>query len=304
MGAVVAATSHTPISAILIIFEITQRIEIIPPLMAACVVSTLVASVLQADSIYTQSLRRRGIDLQDRAAANPLKALFVSDVMDRTPEVVSDAAGFETLVDLIVRSPHTEFFVANAKGQLVGSISLAELRRVLFEREYLRSVVVAGDLVVSNRPAVAPDDDLDLALQLLDRENVDEIAVVDPGQPGRLAGSVHKRDVIHAVNQELLRRDLAGGLASRVGAVERVHEVVLGDDFVVRDVSAPHSAAGRTLGELDLRARTGAMVLLIRRPSAGRGAEVRVPTPADRIEDGDVLIAAGSRQALARLETL
>jgi CIC family chloride channel protein len=304
MGAVVAATSHTPISAILIIFEITQRIEIIPPLMAACVVSTLIASVVQPESIYTLKLKRRGIDLEDRTAANPLKALFVSDVMDRSPEVVSAAAGFEALVDLIVRSPHTEFFVASAKGELLGSISLAELRRVLFEREYLRSVVVAGDLVVGNRPSVTPDDDLDLAMQLLDRENVDEIAVVDADRPRRLVGSVHKRDVIHAFNQELLRRDLAGGFASRVGAVERVHEVVLGDDFVVRDVAAPHSAAGRSLGELDLRARTGAMVLLIRRPSAGRGGEVRVPTPDDRIEDGDVLIAAGSREALARLEAL
>jgi Trk K+ transport system NAD-binding subunit len=175
---------------------------------------------------------------------------------------------------------------------------------VLFECEYLRSVVVAGDLVVSNRPSVTPDDDLDLAMQLLDRENVDELAVVDANRPRRLLGSVHKRDVIHAWNQELLRRDLLGGLASRVGVVERVHEVELGGDFVVRDVAAPHSAAGRTLGELDLRARTGAMVLLIRRPSAGRGAEVRVPSPADRIEDGDVLIAAGSREALARLEAL
>ena len=60
MGAVVAATSQTPISAILIIFEITQRIEIIPPLMAACVLSTLVASLVQRESIYTMKLKRAG----------------------------------------------------------------------------------------------------------------------------------------------------------------------------------------------------------------------------------------------------
>jgi CIC family chloride channel protein len=304
MGALVAATSHTPISAILIIFEITQRIEIIPPLMTACVLSTLVASLLERESIYTLKLKRQGIDLAERQEANPLKALFVSDVVDRSPEVVPDSAGFEALVDLIVRSSHTEFFVVNAKRELLGSISLAELRRILLEREYLRSVVVAGDLVVTGRPRVTGDDDLDLAMQLLDRANVDELAVIDPAEPRRLQGSVHKRDVIHAWNQEVMRRDLAGGIASSVASVERVHEVELGDDFVVRDVPAPHSLAGRTLGALDLRARTGAMVLLIRRPSAGRGGVVRVPAPGDRIEDGDVLIAAGSREALERLERL
>jgi CIC family chloride channel protein len=304
MGAVVAATSHTPISAILIIFEITQRIEIIPPLMAACVLSTLVASLLERESIYTLKLKRQGIDLGERQDTNPLKALYVSDVIDRSPEVVSDSAGFEALVDLIVRSSHTEFFVVNAKRELLGSISLAELRRILLEREYLRSVVVAGDLVVSGRPSVTGDDDLDLAMQLLDRANVDELAVIDPADPRRLQGSVHKRDVIHAWNQEVMRRDLAGGIATSVASIDRIHEVELGGDFVVRDVHAPHSLAGRTLGALDLRARTGAMVLLIRRPSAGRGGVVRVPAPGDRIEDGDVLIAAGSREALERLERL
>ena len=303
MGAVVAATSQTPISAILIIFEITQRIEIIPPLMAACVLSTLVASLVQRESIYTMKLKRQRHRPRSASRCEPAEgARTCSDVIDRTPEVVPESAGFEALVDLIVRSPHTEFFVVNAKRELLGSISLAELRRILLEREYLRSVVVAGDLVFSGRPSVTTDDDLDLAMQLLGRANVDEIAVIDALEPRRLLGSVHKRDVIHAWNQEVMRRDLAGGIAGSMASVERVHEVELGDDFVVRDVAAPHGLAGRTLGALDLRARTGAMVLLIRRPSAGRGAVVRVPTPTDRIEDGDILIAAGTREALERLE--
>jgi CIC family chloride channel protein len=304
MGAVVAATSHTPISAILILFEITQRIEIIPPLMTACVLATVVASRLQPESIYTLGLKRRGVDLAAAQETNPLKVLFVSDVMDRSPDVVQESAGFEALIDLIVRSDHTEFFVLNARGQLLGTIYLAELRRVLLERDHLSRVVVAGDLVDADRPTVAPDDTLDFVMQVFDRENVDEIAVVDAADPRRLLGSVRKRDVIHAWNQEVMRRDLAGGIASSMEAAERVHEVELGGGFVVRDVAAPHSAAGRSLGELDLRARTGALVILIRRPSSGRGREIRVPDSEDRIEDGDVLVAAGSREALARLESL
>ena len=304
MGAVVAATSHSPISAILILFEITQRIEIMPPLMTACVLASVVASRLQRESIYTLGLLRRGVDLAARQETNPLKVLFVSDVMDRAPDVVQESAGFGALIDLIVRSDHTEFFVVNARSELLGTIYLAELRRVLMERDHLSRVVVAGDLVEADRPTVTPDDSLDFVMQMFDRENVDEIAVVDAAEPRRLLGSVRKRDVIHAWNQEVMRRDLAGGIATSLDAVGRVHEVELAHDFVLRDVPAPHAAAGRSLGELDLRARTGALVLLIRRPSAGRGAEVRVPEPGDRIEDGDVLIAAGSREALARLERL
>jgi CIC family chloride channel protein len=67
MGAVVAAATHAPITAIIIIFELTQTINIIPPLMAACVVSTLVTTFLQRDSIYLPGFRQ----LPGRGPAGP-----------------------------------------------------------------------------------------------------------------------------------------------------------------------------------------------------------------------------------------
>lgn len=305
MGAVVAATSHAPISAILILFELTQRIDIIPPLMIACVLSTVTAGLLQRESIYTLRLKRRGIELPEREDPNPLKSLYVSDVIDRSPEVVTESAPFEVLVDLLVSSDHTEFFVVNARGELLGAISLSELRRAILDREPLASIVVAGDLVEAGLATATEEDDLDVVAQMFSSRGVQELAVVDVADARRLVGSVRERDVMHAYREEVLRRDLAGSLSSSVAVVRRVHEVELGDDLVLRDVAAPHSFTGKTLGELDLRARTGALILLVRRPAAGRsGSDLRVPLPGDRLEDGDVLVAAGTRDALGRLEAL
>jgi CIC family chloride channel protein len=305
MGAVVAATSHAPISAILILFELTQRIDIIPPLMIACVLSTVTAGLLQRESIYTLRLKRRGIELPEREDPNPLKSLYVSDVIDRAPEVVTESAPFEVLVDLLVSSDHTEFFVVNARGELLGAISLSALRRAILDREPLASIVVAGDLVEAGLATATEEDDLDVVAQMFSSRGVQELAVVDVADARRLVGSVRERDVMHSYREEVLRRDLAGSLSSSVAVVRRVHEVELGDDLVLRDVAAPHSFTGKTLGELDLRARTGALILLVRRPAAGRsGSDLRVPLPGDRLEDGDVLVAAGTRDALARLEAL
>lgn len=304
MGAVVAATSHAPISAILILFELTQRVEIIPPLMAACVLSTLTAGLLQRESIYTLKFKRRGIELPEREDPNPLKSLYVSDVIDRSPEVVPESAPFERLIDLLVTSDHKAFFVVNARGDLLGAISLAELRRVLLDREALASVAVAGDFVEAGQPTVSEEDDLDLVSHVFSSRQVDEIAVVDARDSKRLVGCVRERDVMHAYREELLRRDLSGGLSTSMAVVRRTNEVELGGDLVLREVPAPHAFAGRTLGELDLRARTGALVLLVRRPAGGRAGDVRVPLPTDRLEDGDILVAAGTREALERLEAL
>ncbi|MGI9432574.1 MAG: chloride channel protein [Myxococcota bacterium] len=305
MGAVVAATTHAPIAAILIIFEMTQSITILPPLMAACVVSTLVASFLQHESIYTMKLVRRGVDIRPQEEASVLKSMHVGEIVDREPEVVPASAHFATLIDLVVESDHTEFFVVSDGGRYLGPIYLAELRRLLHEQEHLRSLVVAGDLVVPGRPTVREDDDLDVVMQLFSHhQEVEEIGVI-AGDDGReLVGSVHKRDVIAAYNQETLRRDLAGGISSTVAVVGKVHEVQLGGDYVVRDVHAPAAFVGRTLSELDLRARTGVQVLLLKHPDDSHGETIRVPGASDRIQAGDIMIVAGSREGLERLEAL
>ena len=63
MAAVFAGAAQAPISAILILFEMTGDYKIMLPLMIACVISTLVVKWISSDSIYTMKLSRRGIDI-------------------------------------------------------------------------------------------------------------------------------------------------------------------------------------------------------------------------------------------------
>ncbi len=303
MGALVAATTHAPITAIIMIFEMTQTLTIIPPLMAACVVSTLVATFLRRDSIYTLKLRRRGVDLLAEQDPNVLKNLFVTDVIDREPAVVGASAPFAEVLDLVVSSPHTEFFVVDEGERLLGVISLSDLRRLILEQDTLRHVVVAADLLETGRPTVTETDDLDLAMQLFAQAGVGELAVVSSLDQGKLVGVVREKDVIEAYNREVLQRDLAGGVSSRVSLVGRGHRVDLGGGFVLVQLQAPAGFLGRSLRELDVRARTGVQVLLLRARSGGERT-IRVPTPDDRVQEGDVLVVAGAEDAVERLESL
>jgi CIC family chloride channel protein len=299
MGAVVAATTHAPITAIILIFEMTESIQIIPPLMAACVVSTLAARVLYPDSIYTQKLRRRGVDLEREQDPNVLKSLYVRDVIDREPEVIAAASRFDEVMDLIVQSDHSAFFVTNADGELLGAIHLQQFRRLLGEQEELRALVVAADMT---EPVVAigEDETLDSAVQLLGETSAEEIAVVDPDRPRRLVGSLHEPDVIAAYNHEFLRRDLVAGISNRMSIAGGGRRVDLGGDYVLTEHIAPASFEGRTLKELDIRKRAGLQVLLIRTVSG----TVRVPGPDDRIAPGDRLVVAGSREVVDRVSWL
>jgi CIC family chloride channel protein len=297
MGAVLSATSHAPITAIIMIFELTQSITIIPPLMTSCVIATLVASTLRRDSIYTRALVERGVDLLAEKDPNVLRSLRVRDLVDRDVERVPADASFQEVLDLVVRSPHSDFFVVDAAGALRGAISVAHLRRLFFEEEALRHVVVAADLLEADRPTVRESDDLDGALQLLSATGVAELAVVAEDDPTRLIGTLHERDVLEAYHRAMLERDLSGGLSTRVGLADRGGAMELGGGFVLTEVEAPRAFAGRSLREIDLRARHGVQVLLLR-----SGAAVRVPTADDRVELGDVLVVAGPADAVKRLE--
>src|SRR4029078_12673095 len=63
MGSVLSATVHSPLLALIMMFEISLNYSFLPPLMLACAVATLVARRLHPDSVYTEPLRRKGVAL-------------------------------------------------------------------------------------------------------------------------------------------------------------------------------------------------------------------------------------------------
>ncbi len=305
MGAVVAAATHAPITAIIMIFELTQSINIIPPLMAACVVSTLVTTYLQRDSIYTMKLRRRGIDLFEEQNANVLKSLYVHDIIDREPEMLTASANLETVIDRALTSEHTEYFVKNPRDELIGAIYLRQLTRMLVEQEFLGSLVIASDLLEPELLTVTENEDLDLVMQLFSHGTAEEIAVVDAKNPKKLIGSVHKHDVIHAYNQEILRRDLAGTVSSNVMVASKGQQVQLGGGYVLQEIQPPMRFFGKTLRELNIAAETGVHVILHRRRDVDDGGPaLRVPTANDCINEGDRLVVAGTRHEVESLDIL
>ncbi len=81
MGAVFAGAARAPITAVLILFEMTGDYRIILPLMTAVVASTLLSQRLSRETIYTMKIRRRGIDLQRKPVSDLLGTVTVAEVM-------------------------------------------------------------------------------------------------------------------------------------------------------------------------------------------------------------------------------
>jgi len=108
--------------------------------------------------------------------------------------------------------------------------------------------------------------------------------------------------VIDASNQEQMRRDLAGGVASSVKALGPGRTVELGGDYVLKEILALPYMWGRNLRELAIRERTGVQVLLVRGRGEGGDRTLHVANAADRFEEGQTIVVAGTRAGVRELE--
>lgn len=174
MGAVFAGSARAPITAVVIMFELTGDYSIILPLMAAIVLATGMSQLLSADTIYTLKLRRRGVDIDapDSAfAAVPL----VSAVEALGTTVPADLPLLE-VADRLAAAGHAQLPVVDADGAYLGVVTAQAVADRLADDK--RGEEHASD-ALERLPSVAFTDPLEDALSKLDTEDALALPVID-----------------------------------------------------------------------------------------------------------------------------
>ena len=192
MGAFLAGTTHAPIMAIIILFELTLDYQIIPPLMLACVVSHYVSLGFGEKSIYAESLKRKGASDFDRQLAS----LTVSDLMKKDPGTVSEDAGFQEIAQYFATHRFNYLYVVDGSHRFRGAISMHDIKNYLNDSD-LAGVVIARDIMRDGFPTVAPFDSLAEALGKFSRHDGERLPVTDSN--AQLFGTVSKTDVLLAL---------------------------------------------------------------------------------------------------------
>lgn len=197
MGAVVSATTHAPLSAIVILFELTDDYKIILPLMLASVVSTVVAHRLCPDSIYTLKLSRRGETVAEDPATSVLAEARVRDAMsDVQPDAIREGASFASIVEGLKASPTPDLpVVRDGDGAFLGVVRFRSLKVVLDSRD-LHPLLVAKDVCEENPDCLLPDEPLDEAFRTFQESVEQYIPVVSDGEDGRFLGFLSRADII------------------------------------------------------------------------------------------------------------
>lgn len=203
MGAVFAGTARAPLTAILILFEMTRDYSLILPLMFSCVLSNVMSNALYRESIFTEGLRRKGFKIRKGREVDIMESMLVKDAMVTHVQTVSEDKNVGTLIALMQASRHAGFPVLDSKGKLSGIVTLSDLRSKVKYGEVDKKI---GDIATRSVEVAYPDETLEAILKRLGSKQIGRIPVVDREDRTKLLGLITRSDVVNSYNKKVIEK--------------------------------------------------------------------------------------------------
>jgi CIC family chloride channel protein len=207
MAAVFAAAARAPITAFIILIEMTGwgEYQLILPLLMAVVVSTVVSRRLNRETIYTTKVLRMGIDLNRREVADIMKGIPVSEVMTHDFPTVLPEMSVEELSHKLTETGHHGFPVVDKEGCLCGVVTMTDVRAAMERGSSARLTV--NDIATKNAIVAYPDQSLHDALVQFGGRDVGRIPVVDRNDQTKLLGVLRRHDILKAYTKEIAEEE-------------------------------------------------------------------------------------------------
>jgi len=305
MSAMVAGTTHAPITAFLVIFEMTGDYKLILPLMLCSILASFMASIIMKDSIYTMKLTRRGVDLSRGMEVSIMQVTKVKEVVNQHLTILKDSTDFNGLLQEVIHANESFFYVVDEQGRYQGSFNVHDVMEVLSEKS-LNGLLVAKDLVsLSGAAALELESNLVQCMRKFSQYETEELPVIDNRASNRLIGKIGRRDIINFYNREILRQGSLGlkFFQRHLPETARTQSCVyLPEEYEINVVPATAVMQNRTLKDLDIRNNYGVTVVAINRYSSRGIREVVIPTPEESLTPSDMLVLLGRKEDLKQLK--
>ncbi|MFN2160440.1 MAG: chloride channel protein [Candidatus Promineifilaceae bacterium] len=207
MAAVFASATHAPITAVIILFELTGDYQLILPLMLTVVVATLLSQkLLHGESIYTIKLTRRGIRLERGRDRDILQGVTVDEVMSHHVDPIFADRTIKELADMLVKTHHHGLMVLGADGKLEGVVTISDLDKARREKLPEDTPVSAIATTWPRLKVAYPDETMGDALARMGARGLGRLPVVSRDDPYQLLGVVRRSAITQAYDLALTRR--------------------------------------------------------------------------------------------------
>lgn len=305
MGAVLGGINSIPITAILMIFEMTREYSLILPLMLAVIVSSTVTQIVFKGPIHLKRLERQGFKLTSAKETSILKSMIAEHYMQKNPVLIDQNITLQEVVTSLMKSKFHRIYTIDSDKKLIGVISDKHVRNLITEFDSLKKSLIAAD-IADNKPAfVLKEQDLDYALKLLTKGEIEELPVINNPVEKNVIGVITRNDILSIYNNLSLKSDLAEGLTREISTLNETRTSKISDGYSIVERKPSYDFIGKTLKELRFRNKYGLEILMIKKYDAmfdesGLKEKIVMPGHDYKIEADDILVLFGKDENIEK----
>jgi CIC family chloride channel protein len=308
MGAMLGGIHTIPITAIMMIFEMTQDYSFILPLMLAVISSTLLVQIAIKGTVQKRKLENEGYSFQQNDNYSVLNEIKIEEIPLKEIHLVNENTNLTAIVSKFLEMPENVLYVIDQNKKLVGFIQEKEIRPILNDFEIVKDVLVAKD--ISNPKVICIDSksNLDDALRLMMKYNLSEIPVVNKSaEIEEILGILTLQDIQSILTKESFKNQFTSSLATELKTLQTRQTIKVSDEYSIKEIKVPDSLVGKTLSETRIRNKYNIEVLMIKKNETSIDGiskqNIITAEPNYKFESGDELVIFGKDENLLKFET-
>ncbi len=199
MAAALATTARAPLTAVILVFELTGNYGLVLPLMLVAALATFLGDRFHPDSAYTAKLLREGIRLPKTEDIDLLDTVDVRDVMQDIDGVLHPWQTLADAAEFFDTTTHHGAPVVNDEDKLVGILSLSDI--ALHGGPSMEKTVAEA---MSRDPiTISRNDPVSMALSRMASMGVGRLPVLSDDGDQRIVGMFRRVSVVNAYEQAL-----------------------------------------------------------------------------------------------------
>lgn len=205
MGAVVAGTTQGSLTAMIMVFEMSDNYKIILPLMLTIIISrTLAKSILKGD-LYSLSFERKGIEIDIYGRKTSiLKRLKVQELLEKYDDYIFEHYTFSKILEILRVSKFNTLIVMNSKNNIVGQVSFKDIREVLIDDDSreISEFLIAKDFMTKGFNDVDTEYNCEDVLKILESRDYDYLPVFDRHK-NQFVGIISRNNILDRYQKEI-----------------------------------------------------------------------------------------------------
>ncbi len=292
MAALFSATARAPLTAMLIVFEMSNDYYMILPLMIAGITASFLAQWLHPESIYTIKLAKRGVRFSEGRDMDIMQGVRVSEVMRTTPVTIHKDQPLSDLMALFQETHLHGFPVLKEDGKLWGIVTLQDIDRAQMKEGFSAAGLRVSDVAVENPVTVFPDEPIWVAIQKMSPRDIARLPVVRRGNSGRLCGLISRSDILRAYDVGVMRKQRGQIISDQVELRKPADNGFV--EFVLKDGDTCNNAMVKEMQ----------LPKTINLVSIKRGGQIIIPRGSTRLSAGDVVTVFGKFEDIQRLKDI